>query len=258
MAAEFIGQPVAFDALYDVVTRAAGVHLEPCAVRAGDWLEQQRIGEIDFTAQHLLVFGVIRPNTSPGADGHTRYDLTGRHFYFNPGPDLVPAARRRPHADRLPGQPVPVPGTGRQARRPTEMAQGETMTPRYALFGCNPLAIEVAWRLSMVKHALRHARPRCGAGGAGAAGRPVGRAHRLHRRRRPARGGHRRPHRRRVLPVYGRIRKTSSWPSPPARSIPRCASSPSARRRRPPPSCWPPAPTRWWIPTRSAARGCTN
>ncbi len=25
------------------------------------------------------------------------------------------------------------------------------MTPRYALFGCNPLAIEVAWRLSMVK-----------------------------------------------------------------------------------------------------------
>jgi voltage-gated potassium channel len=24
------------------------------------------------------------------------------------------------------------------------------MTPRYALFGCNPLAIEVAWRLSMV------------------------------------------------------------------------------------------------------------
>ena len=25
------------------------------------------------------------------------------------------------------------------------------MTPKYALFGCNPLAIEVAWRLSMVK-----------------------------------------------------------------------------------------------------------
>lgn len=89
MASEFIGQPVAFDALYDVVTRAAGVHLEPFAIRAGDWLEKQRIGEIDFTAQHLLLFGVIRPNTSPGADGHARYDLTGRHFYFNPGPDLL-------------------------------------------------------------------------------------------------------------------------------------------------------------------------
>lgn len=28
------------------------------------------------------------------------------------------------------------------------------MKPRYALFGCNPLAIEVAWRLSMVKQSF--------------------------------------------------------------------------------------------------------
>jgi voltage-gated potassium channel len=63
MAAEFIGQPVAFDALYDVVTRAAGIHLDPMRVRSGDWLEKQRIGEIDFSTQHLLLFGVIRPNT---------------------------------------------------------------------------------------------------------------------------------------------------------------------------------------------------
>lgn len=89
MASEFIGQPVAFDALYDVVTRAAGVHLEPLAVHLGDWLERQRVGEIDFTTQHLILFGVVRPHTSPGADGHARYDLTGRHFYFNPGPDLI-------------------------------------------------------------------------------------------------------------------------------------------------------------------------
>jgi voltage-gated potassium channel len=88
MAAEFIGQPVAFDALYDVVTRTAGVHLEPLPVRAGDWLEKQRIGEIDFAAQRLLLFGVIRPHGSPGETGHSRYDLEGRHFYFNPGPKL--------------------------------------------------------------------------------------------------------------------------------------------------------------------------
>ena len=89
MASEFIGRPVAFDALYDVVTRAAGVHLEPVAVRAGDWLEKQRAGEIDFSAHHLILFGVIRPNASPAADGHVRYDLAGRHFYFNPGPALL-------------------------------------------------------------------------------------------------------------------------------------------------------------------------
>jgi voltage-gated potassium channel len=89
MASEFIGQPVAFDALYDVVTRAAGVHLEPLAVHPGDWLEKQRVGEIDFTAHRLILFGVIRPHASPGADGHARYDMVGRHFYFNPGPDLL-------------------------------------------------------------------------------------------------------------------------------------------------------------------------
>ena len=89
LAAEFIGQPVAFDALYDVVTRAAGVHIEPIAVRAGDWLEKQRIGEININAHHLMLFGVIRPDESLAADGHTRFNLTGRHFYFNPGPDLI-------------------------------------------------------------------------------------------------------------------------------------------------------------------------
>ena len=89
MAAEFIGQPVAFDALYDVVTRAAGIHLDPVSVRAGDWLEKQRIGEIDFSAQHLLLFGVIRPNLSPPDEHHARYELSHRHFYFNPGPNLM-------------------------------------------------------------------------------------------------------------------------------------------------------------------------
>lgn len=89
MAAEFIGQPVAFDALYDVVTRATGIHLDPLSVRPGDWLEKQRIGEIDFGAQHLLLFGVIRPNLSPPDDEHARYELSHRHFYFNPGPNLM-------------------------------------------------------------------------------------------------------------------------------------------------------------------------
>ena len=89
MAAEFIGQPVAFDALYDVVTRATGIHLDPLSVHAGDWLDRQRIGEIDFSAQHLLLFGVIRPNLSPPDETHARYELSHRHFYFNPGPNLM-------------------------------------------------------------------------------------------------------------------------------------------------------------------------
>jgi voltage-gated potassium channel len=89
MAAEFIGQPVAFDALYDVVTRARGVHLEPVTVSPGSWLDARRVGEIDLAGRHLMLFGVIRPHASPAADGHAPYELRDARFYFNPKPEFA-------------------------------------------------------------------------------------------------------------------------------------------------------------------------
>lgn len=86
MAAEFLGQPVAFDALYDVVTRSRGIHLEPLPVHAGSSLDARRVGEIDFAAQYLILFGVIRPRETPHGAGHAYYDLTHKRFYFNPKP----------------------------------------------------------------------------------------------------------------------------------------------------------------------------
>jgi len=89
MAAEFIGQPVAFDALYDVITRARGIHLEPVRVTPGSRLETRRVGDVDFVGRHLLLFGVIRPHASPAAEGHERYELRDAHFYFNPAADFT-------------------------------------------------------------------------------------------------------------------------------------------------------------------------
>ncbi|MGE5320996.1 MAG: NAD-binding protein [Hyphomicrobiaceae bacterium] len=89
MAAEFIGQPVAFDALYDVITRAKGIHLEPVRVYPGSWLEGRRVGDIDFAARHLMLFGTIRPHASPAAEDQDRYELRNAHFYFNPKADFV-------------------------------------------------------------------------------------------------------------------------------------------------------------------------
>jgi voltage-gated potassium channel len=88
MAAEFIGQPVAFNALYDVITRARGIHLEPVTVAAGSWLDARRVGDIDFADRHLMLFGVIRSHASPVADDPERYELHAAHFYFNPKPEL--------------------------------------------------------------------------------------------------------------------------------------------------------------------------
>jgi voltage-gated potassium channel len=93
MAAEFIGQPVAFDALYDVITRAKGIHLEPVRVTPGSWLDGRCVGDIDFADRHLMLFGVIRPHTSPPVDSHIRYELRDSHFYFNPRPELRLHAR---------------------------------------------------------------------------------------------------------------------------------------------------------------------
>jgi voltage-gated potassium channel Kch len=253
MASEFIGQPVAFDALYDVVTRAAGVHLEPLRDPP-----RRLAGETAHRRNrlHRPAPAAVRRHPAEhvtGADGHARYDMTGRHFYFNPGPDLLLRA----------GDILMLIGYQASLSRFRDLAssrpptEGEIMTPRYALFGCNPLAIEVAWRLSMVKLPFilldRDAAlvERAREEGLSAEHIDYTDDDAL---RAAGIGGHIEV----CSACWGRIRKTSSWPFPPAPWPRACASSPSARRRKPPPSCWPPAPTRWWTPTRSAAPGCTN
>lgn len=84
MAAEFIGQPVAFDALHDVVTGSKGIHLEPLPVPPGSQLDGSQVGAMDFTARNLLLFGVIRPNTDALPAEEEHYLMTDKRFFFNP------------------------------------------------------------------------------------------------------------------------------------------------------------------------------
>lgn len=86
MAAEFIGQPVAFDALHDVVTGSKGIHLEPLPVPEGSRLDGTQVGEIDFAAGNLLLFGVIRGPATVLPDGHPHYEVGDKRFVFNPPP----------------------------------------------------------------------------------------------------------------------------------------------------------------------------
>lgn len=85
LAAEFIGQPVAFDALYDVVTRSKGVQMEPVAIHEGSWLAGRRVGDIDWEGRRLQLFGVIRPQENVAGAEHEHYPLADKRFYFNPG-----------------------------------------------------------------------------------------------------------------------------------------------------------------------------
>lgn len=93
MAAEFIGQPVAFDALSDVLTRGRGVHLEPIPVRPGSWLEGRKVGELALADLRLLLFGVLRGKEAPDVENQEHYDLTRTRFFFNPDPGFRLRAR---------------------------------------------------------------------------------------------------------------------------------------------------------------------
>lgn len=86
MAAEFIGQPVAFDALSDVLTRGRGVHLEPIPVTPDAWLEGRKVDELELESMRLLLFGVLRGKESPAEGDDENYELTRKRFFFNPGP----------------------------------------------------------------------------------------------------------------------------------------------------------------------------
>jgi voltage-gated potassium channel len=88
MAAEFIGQPVAIDALHEVVTGSKGIHLEPMPVLPGGALDGTCIGEVDFAIRNLLLFGVIRARPALAVGEGEHYPMSGKRFFFNPRADF--------------------------------------------------------------------------------------------------------------------------------------------------------------------------
>jgi len=74
IAAEYIGQPVAFDAIYGIVSGRTDIGLEAIIVHPGSGLEERKVGDIDFEGQNLILFGVIRSREAP-ATGHEYFDL---------------------------------------------------------------------------------------------------------------------------------------------------------------------------------------
>lgn len=88
MAAEFIGQPVAVDALHDVVTGSKGIHLEPMPILPGGSLADACVGDIDFAGRNLLLFGILRSSPEVVAGEGEHYPMTGKRFFFNPRADF--------------------------------------------------------------------------------------------------------------------------------------------------------------------------
>ncbi len=86
VAAEYAGQPVAFEAISDMLSGEKGVGIDAIRVREGSVLSGRRMKEIPFKRYRLILFGVITGTPRDEIDGMRFYNLEDQQFIFNPGP----------------------------------------------------------------------------------------------------------------------------------------------------------------------------
>ena len=83
LAAEYVGQPVAFEAILGILQNQTQIKMETLIVQPNSFLENKQIAELDFKNRKLTLVGVISSN--PKHQKHrNRYQVKNQHFYFNP------------------------------------------------------------------------------------------------------------------------------------------------------------------------------
>ncbi|MDD4913759.1 MAG: NAD-binding protein [Methylococcales bacterium] len=88
LAAEFLGQPVAFEAITGILQNQTEIVMETLLVAEGSSLENKQIGQLELGQKKLTLLGVISAN--PIHLKHkNKYQVKQQHFYFNPEPEFV-------------------------------------------------------------------------------------------------------------------------------------------------------------------------
>lgn len=83
LAAEYIGQPVAFEALTGILQDQKDIMLETVKINENSLLDNKHINEIDFNSYKLTLVGVISGH-SAHLHHKNKYLVKQQHFYFNP------------------------------------------------------------------------------------------------------------------------------------------------------------------------------
>lgn len=83
LAAEYIGQPVAFEAILGILQGQKQFQMETLLVQPHSFLEDRQIGSIQFEQRKLTLVGVISSNKKHQKH-RNRYKVKNQHFYFNP------------------------------------------------------------------------------------------------------------------------------------------------------------------------------
>ena len=88
VVAEYIGQPVAFEAILGIIREEKQFIMETLPVVSGSVIDGMNISEVDFVRRKLMLVGVV--STNPVHRKHKNsYKLKNQHFYFNPDPYFV-------------------------------------------------------------------------------------------------------------------------------------------------------------------------
>jgi len=82
-AAEYVGQPVAFEAIVGIMHEEKEFVLDTVGAHPGSSIIGKKITDIDFGHSKLMLIGVISAHPAH-LKQHERYPMQDRHFYFNP------------------------------------------------------------------------------------------------------------------------------------------------------------------------------
>ncbi|KJV05636.1 potassium channel protein [Methylocucumis oryzae] len=88
VAAEYVGQPVAFEAIFGILRQEKQCIMETVEILADSWLQHQNLATINFHEKKLILIGVISANPIHSQHKY-RYQVSHRHFYFNPDLNFV-------------------------------------------------------------------------------------------------------------------------------------------------------------------------
>ncbi|MGD0958717.1 MAG: NAD-binding protein [Methylomonas sp.] len=88
LVAEFLGQPVAFEAIAGIMQNQSEIVMETILIIKGGSLEDKQISELGLAQKKLTLLGVI--STNPVHLKHrNKYKVKQQHFYFNPEPEFI-------------------------------------------------------------------------------------------------------------------------------------------------------------------------
>ena len=86
LIAEYVGNPVTFEVIDAILTEKKNAIIDEIIVIENSILDGKLIGEIDFDKYKLILFGVLKRNSSFLLK--ETFKVSEKHFYFNPPFDL--------------------------------------------------------------------------------------------------------------------------------------------------------------------------